>query len=913
MENNQSGLVERILQTPKPLSEEQRRAVLSKAKYLRIVAGAGTGKTETLTRRIVYLIMHEKVEPKSIVAFTFTEKAAQGMKSRIYDRVKELGGDEACAKLGDMYVGTIHGFCLRVLEDVFHYGDHETLDENKEMAFLLRFGWALGLGKSGRYSDNCELFLKSVNVVYDELLPRGKLKEANPVFFKQLEKYEEFLRQYRLLNFGQQVAYTVHHLEAKPEALDYIKHLIVDEYQDINRAQEKLIRLIGDKSTVFIVGDPRQSIYQWRGSDEKCFEDFLKVFPEAAQVTLRENRRSVNEIVNIANNVASHFGHSYDPLQHKRPESGLACIIVHDTPESEADWMAKSIQELVLERKACSYSDIGILVRSVATSSGPFLEAFRRMDIPFVVGGKVGLFKRDEIQAVAMLFTWLYEDGFWLPNPSSWHDRIQGDDLLDGALDKWNACMGKSFSIPSDTAERLTEWKSSAEAGKFRSFIDVFEKLLAIIGYLNLNSSNKIHATIMANLGRFSSLLDDYEASVSYGGRKKDIKDFFKGLFWFINSYAATAYEEQQSDDLRGIDAVQIMTIHQAKGLEWPVVFMPSLDSDRFPPKRAGKPQEWLVPRELFNAVRYEGSQEDERRLFYVGVTRARDLLCLGYFSRSSRQRHPSIFVSEIGDKLISLHGKGKLPDLAIHRMRDEEELDTFSAGEVISYLRCPCFYRFREIWGYKPEIVRELGYGKSLHFCLRTATEPIKHGKDPVLVMQSVVRKNFHLPYAPDNVQKIMMNNAERVLTNFVIKNLEDIRNIEAVEVRLEFPMERSTVAGKADVIMKTGEKDMQVRDYKTSDEVTTPAESALQVRMYTMGLRMLDKPIGSASVANLRDARIEPVPVGEEETKKAHALARTAIEGILKRKFEPKTGPHCTQCDFRSICKTGSEYHRM
>lgn len=161
-------LIDRILNVPKKLSDIQRAAVLSDKNHIRIIAGAGAGKTETLTRKIVYLLLIEKVEPSSIVAFTFTEKAAQSMKSRVYDRIKHLGGDEICAQLGDMFIGTIHGYCSRLLEDHFRYGNYEVFDENQEMAFIMRVGWELGLNKNGKYSTNCETFLNTLNVVYGE-------------------------------------------------------------------------------------------------------------------------------------------------------------------------------------------------------------------------------------------------------------------------------------------------------------------------------------------------------------------------------------------------------------------------------------------------------------------------------------------------------------------------------------------------------------------------------------------------------------------------------------------------------------------------------------------------------------------------------------------------------------------------
>ncbi|MBO3842909.1 MAG: ATP-dependent helicase, partial [Candidatus Brockarchaeota archaeon] len=599
-----------ILDKPKPLSSEQRKALLSNNRYIRIVAGAGTGKTETLTRRIAYLLLYKNIEPKDIAAFTFTEKAAQSMKSRIYERVRSLHGDEACAKLGEMYVGTIHGFCLRVLQDHFNYGDHDVLDENQEMAFLLREGWSLRLGVNGRYSQNCGKFLRSVNVIYDELLDREKLKEKAPQFYRHFEKYESLLQNHRLLTFGKMIYLTVDSLQRNPAPISNIKHLIVDEYQDINKAQEALIKLIGKQSCVFIVGDPRQSIYQWRGSDESCFENFTKLFPSCEKVSITENRRSARLIIDAANTFAGTFETAhYEKLKHVRAEEGKCFLVSAETPEEEAEWVVSQVEEYV-NSGICNYNDIGILLRSVATSGGPIIDLLRQRNIPYIVGGTVGLFRRDEAQAVGRLFVWAYEKGFWVENPWNWSDRSEGDDLLNTALEYWESAT--SISLSPTKMNDLKEWKERVASGKFKNFSEAYQELLVMLGFLKLDPSNRLHAAVMANLGRFNTLLTDYESSLRLGGRPVDWTNAVKGLCWFINTYATGAYDEQPSEDIRGIDAVQIMTVHQAKGLEWPVVFIPCLVDRRFPSSQTGTPQEWFVPRSMFDVKRYEGDVESE-------------------------------------------------------------------------------------------------------------------------------------------------------------------------------------------------------------------------------------------------------------------------------------------------------------
>ncbi|MFH0817107.1 MAG: UvrD-helicase domain-containing protein, partial [Candidatus Micrarchaeota archaeon] len=194
MSDDRTRLIEDILSKPIPLRDKNKiAAVTTASRFVRVIAGAGAGKTETLTRRIAYLLLVEKVPPSAIVAFTFTEKAAAGMKERIYERVGEL--DESMVPhLGEMYVGTIHAYAKRLLEDHFGYGMHTLLDENQEVAFLLRHGWNLGLREyDTNYTDACRVFLRTSNMALDELLDQETLKNEATTFFGRFTSYHEIL------------------------------------------------------------------------------------------------------------------------------------------------------------------------------------------------------------------------------------------------------------------------------------------------------------------------------------------------------------------------------------------------------------------------------------------------------------------------------------------------------------------------------------------------------------------------------------------------------------------------------------------------------------------------------------------------------------------------------------------------
>lgn len=894
------NILSRILNEPTKLSEKQKEAVVSNSRYLKVIAGAGAGKTETLTRRIAYLLLVEEVEPASIVAFTFTEKAAQSMKSRIYQRISQLGREDLLKRLGEMYVGTIHSFCLRLLEDHFGYGDYQVFDENQEMSFILRQGWTLGLGKQGYYSKNCEEFLNTISVVYGELIDRELIKQKAPEFNHMLFKFEEELDRRHRFTFNRIIHETIEQLRKNLEDVSYIQHLIVDEFQDINEAQFQLIKLLGQNGKIFVVGDPRQSIYQWRGSNEKYFHDFSDEFEDASTVEIKENRRSAKEIVGISNLFADGFSDvDYEHLIPTRDQEGEAVKLEFEKPEEEARWVAEEIQRLTSQGD-CSFKDFGILMRSVKTSAEPFLAIFKEKKIPYIVGGKVGLFKRDEAQAIARIIAWVSPEGFWIPDPYNWKEKIIEDELLETGLDLWQTVT--EFNLPSTIKQDLKKWKDEINNGKYSNFKDLYHSLLCKLGYLNFNPEDKLHVALMANLGRFSSLLGDFETTGRFGGRRVNVAKEIKSLCWYMNNYASKAYEEQPADDIRKIDAVQILTVHQAKGLEWPIVIVPSLLTNRFPSIMAGRQRRWYIPRELFNAERYEGGIEEEKRLFYVAISRPRDQLILSYF-KARRQSEFLDTIDKIGVKLEDAQTytiKYKSPE----KVKDEE-IQTFSATEIIDYMRCPHHYRLLKLWGYIQNPSPLIGYGETLHFCLRYAAELIKHeGYNPISAVATAVDEKFFLPFSSEKQAEKIKKSAKKLLIQFAKDREKDMKNIEEVESRIEFPVQNATIVGKVDVILKEGNV-YEIRDYKTSDEVLSKEDSQLQVKLYSQGLRNMGWDIQQGSVAYLKESQLDTVNVAEEKVNEARKIAESTINNIVQGRYQPKPSKFCVNCEYSDICK--------
>jgi len=900
---NRDTLIRQITEKPKPLSKSQKKAVLSNKKNVRMIAGAGAGKTEALTRRILYLLIVEKIDPQAIVAFTFTERAAQSMKSRVYQRIMQLGRDDLAQRLGEMHIGTIHGFCLRILEDYFEYGNYGIFDENQEMAFIMRVGWSLGLHATGEpYSKACEDFYNTVNMVYGEHI-RDIIKKKAPIFFNQLSKYEDLLDTNRRLTFSRIIYECVEKVKHHTDKLNYIKHLIVDEFQDIDPSQYMLIKIIGSFAKVFIVGDPRQSIYQWRGSKEQFFHDFIKDFESVHSVQISENRRSTQNIVNVSNKFADCFeGVNYEHLNPVRKPKGQIVKLEFVSEDAEATWIADQIERLV-KKKGCRYSDFGILLRSVNTSGDPFISIFKSRRIPYLVGGKVGLFKRDEAQAVGRILSWLSDDGFWYENQYGSWERTTGDELLTSGLQYWRAAV--DFELPRDITKRLRAWKESVLGQKFTDFKGIYFALLLTLGYQNFSLHNDYHLACMANLGRFSALVRDYEIVIRMDKGKCNWNSEFKNICWFMNTYACRAYEEQTVEDMRHVNAVQVMTVHQAKGLEWSIVFLPALLKRRFPSSKAGRARKWLVPRKLFDVKRYEGGIEEEKRLFYVALTRARDKLVLSYFKKYKKASQSKFVDILPGNPLVEEKSHTFQLNYMPMKVPAEEEIHTFSTTEIIDYMRCPHHYRLNKLWEYIQNFSPLIGYGEALHFCLRKAAELIQgDGYDPISAVATAVDDSFFLPFADSDFSKKIQKGARKILLAFARKFEQDMRNIVEVETRLEFPLQSAMLVGKVDVIMKD-ENTYEIRDYKTSDMVITEADSALQLRLYSLGLRNTGWSIDTGSIAYLQDAKVRNVPVNPELISKAKRKAESTIKKINDRKYKPRPSVFCGECEYNQICK--------
>ena len=888
------------------LSKEQRQAVISTERYIRITAAAGAGKTTTITSRILYLIA-SGVNPSSIVAFTFTEKAASEMKSRVIGKLRRVF-PESHIDIGSMFIGTIHSFCFSLLKDKFHYEDYEPLDENREAAFVLanssRIGLELLKGESLR--EKLYNFLASIYVVFNELIPEDALEKEAPLFYELYKNYLMLLENHKLISFGRMIQLAVEKIEEDPSAISHIKHLIVDEYQDINRAQEKLIRLIAGSASVCVVGDPRQTIYEWRGSDDMCFLRFSEYF-KSADFEIRGNRRSTKEIISVANNVGLGFREEAlrVPMEPVRTERGHAFWLDFETPESEADWIARTVSKLV-DSGRCGFKDIAILLRSVKSSGPEIIKKLKQYNIPFVVGGKVGLFKRDEILAIAFIFTWIAE--------KEW-DRKKFSSDVDSSVRLYREVQEK-WPLLFEISE-LKNFKVELLGGKFKSLIEAYQRLLHILNFKLLDPQNVEHRVIMMNLGRFNEVVADFEHSYRRGGRRVNWKRMLDTFYYFLRLCACEEYEEKQFE-MENVDAVKLITVHQAKGLEWKVVFVANLVEGRFPSgmvlrsRKGGKrDRKWYIPDSLFDRERYEGSIESERKLFYVAITRACDLLILTSHRRdeTKRTRNVSQFVWETGlvpsnaDEIKNLLEKVDLK----HASETGERHQSISLKSFLDYLRCPYYYFLNSVCGFVAPLNEMLGFRKAIANIHRRIIKKSSRDKHPVDVVGSIVEKEFYLPHmvVDYGAGRIIKEDTKRAFLRDSELNSEKYISYEEDIIRIELSFRNSVaLSGRVELLIgKNGETELKY--VMTSTDSWSKEEARLRLKIIALLSRKAGIAVKRAVIYMPLKNQSETVSIEDGDLKEIERIVKENLENLARGDYFKKNGESCNRCDFVQICR--------
>ena len=862
----------------------QQAAMDELAAPLQLIACAGSGKTEVLAQRIARILAQSGVKPANVIAFTFTEKAAAELKERIYRVVNEQIPD--IVGLAEMYVGTMHGYCLDLLQtyipDTFKFG---VLTDITQQLLIDRESNKSGLStctkrvggvetKLRRYTDT-KVFKGALSILQEDAVDLSLVPEG---VTSSLGMYRQFLARKYYFDYTSMMVDAVGFLERSQTAFDLdtaeeslrdhvrdeVKYVIVDEYQDVNPIQERLVRkLCHFGANLCVVGDDDQTIYQWRGSEVSNIVTFAGRYDGVRTIELADNFRSSKGIVELGRSVAERLDSSerlskkMQHASHQAWERGDMLTLQFEDEGGEAEFIAERVVDLqgmpfvdkpVAVPRGLSWSDCAVLFRSVKDADA-LVDQFKRRNIPFIIKGLARLFDAPEIQACAGLFRYmmgtlsatelreLWDAALLIPDPAKWPVMIQE---LDNGSDFTASNRWGTYNIQ-------------------RLYLRALETL--DLREATIPGSAARAELVMYQLGKFSQVISDFEA-IHFSSDPARKYEAFQG---FLTFQAPGVYEESDEDaGYVAPDAVVISTVHRSKGLQWPAVFVPFMRRNRFPMKAAGGTQTipHVIPIEAVpNGARYRGGVADETRLFYVAVTRAQKYLYVTYAPGASAmyRKASDLYLHCTSSTWMSTSDEG-LPNLT--RLpptpRQETPNISISFSELKYLLDCPYQFKLRFMYGFNPPIHEALGYGKGLHDALAEMHKRALAGDVPTKAeTEMLVDLHLHTPYAYPTLREQLRRAAITAIDRYFDRHGGDLTRTIHSEKKVEVQIAPGvTVDGRIDLIKSLETGETAIVDFKSTEDSQAESVTKDQLSIYALGYQELTgAPADRIQILNLDD----------------------------------------------------------
>ena len=664
------------------LNDKQKEAVLATEGPCLVIAGAGSGKTKVLTHKIAYLLSEKNVKPWNILSITFTNKAANEMKQRVEKLVGEASQE--------MWLGTFHSICVRILRRFIDRIGFDTtfliFDSTDQRTLVKECIKSIGLDDK-LFTDRSVLSEIS-NGKNDMLEPKAYQVKYNGDFRKEkigkvYELYQKKLKENNALDFDDIINYTIKILTENPDVLEYytekFKYVLVDEYQDTNKAQFMLVSILASKyGNITVVGDNDQGIYSFRGADITNILNFEKDFPGSKIVKLEQNYRCTGNILKAANAVIKNNENKYDKkLWTENEEGKLPCIYKAEDEYDEASYIVKQINMLKME-EYLKLSDFVILYR-MNSQSRAIEDIFRRENIPYKIIGGLKFYERKEIKDIIAYLRLIFNtsDNLSLKRIINEPKRGIGKTSLDNIQDISDK-TGKSMYEIIKYAEQYELNRVKANSIQF---VEVIEELRKQINQIPISELIKL---TLNKTGYVKAL--ENENTIEAESRIQNLEEFLTVAIEFEEQMAENTLAEflesiSLTSDIDNMeeseDTVTLMTLHSAKGLEFPVVFLVGMEEGIFPG---------------YKSIEEIKELEEERRLFYVGITRAMQYLYLTCAKRrtifgSTSYNQMSRFLKEIPKDLLD--GYEEIDNEDNNSFKDSNygwEYGTNYAGKVKTY-----------------------------------------------------------------------------------------------------------------------------------------------------------------------------------------------------------------------------------
>lgn len=975
------------------LTQAQRDAVTHATGPLLIVAGAGTGKTTVITRRIAWLVASRLARPDEILALTFTDKAAREMEERV-DTLVPYG-------YTDLHISTFHAFGYRLLRDnALEAGldsDLKVLSKPQQIIFLTEHLFELPLDLY-RPLGNPTSYLDALTT----LIARAKDEDCTPADYRRwadelsaqaaaipadreladaarrqnelaatYAAYETLMGKHGCIDFGDQVYRVLQLLRARPSVLaacqKKYRFILVDEFQDTNHAQFELVRLLAAANrNITVVGDDDQAIYRFRGAAISNILQFGEIYPDARNVVLTHNFRSPQAVLDASYRLITH--NNPDRLEVRsridkrlvgRADDGAAPVFgMFDTVSTEADEVAR----VIAERHAAGapYAEHALLVRG-NRDADPYLRALNMRGIPFRFSGSHGLYSRSEVRLLiafmrvvadprdsVSLYALAASDAYQLDpmdlaalcgtsrrRNASLHDVMAALDAHHGGAEA--AHQGRAFApTPDDRAifESFSQ-ESRATVGKIMADIrryvalsawkppgQVLYAFLRGSGYLERLSRQVTPEDDLRiqNIARFFDLVKSYENLDERGM----LAQLVRHLDMLMAAGDNPAVAEADSD----LDAVSVLTVHKSKGLEFPHVFIVGAVDGRFPSR--ARAERLPLPVALMRQALPSGDAhvQEERRLFYVAMTRAQQRLYIygAHDVGGKRARKPSRFIFEALESRAAAALVGRTSAAqAIERFAPgvdvdapapspipDDQLLSLSHKQLDDYMTCPLKYKFVHVLRVPLLANHAVVYGRALHEAISHCNAARRDGQDPTVaqVLEMFARAWVNEGFLSPEHEAQRFEQGQRVLAAWVERQA-GTRVPRIVEEEFTFLLGRTRVVGRYDrVDVWDGDKaaiiDYKSTDVRTQEEADKRARDNFQLTVYALAWREHTGRLPQyTELQFLESGLVGRARKTERDVDEGRRIIEAAAKGLRARRYvatpEART---CAACAFAEIC---------
>lgn len=1019
------------------LNDEQIAAVTSSADRLLVIAGAGSGKTEVMARRVAWWVAVEGYPKSEIVAFTFTEAAAEELKFRIRKWLQDVALPEEDVSIGGMYIGTIHGFCLQALRELAPdaYYMMDVLDEAGRVSFVEQGGYGVlamptfeaaaeDVGAASGRFRSVELFLRGYDLLNEygvldvtlasEMPPADLMDEKewckgaklntpvgdsalNKAFADSAARYYAYLRARRFFDFSTVQSELLRRLSTDETFATAFRlrwrRLVVDEVQDINPVQDGIIKaIVGPDGRLTAVGDHRQAIYSFRGGRIDLMGAInrdLQNDDSGEVLELPANYRSTPRIITLANRwsttIGDRAGMSNPDMEHGRAaridqDGQHVSLIRFDDRVTEAGWIGDAIGELVRPQsgdgaqhdykdttRGLKYSDIAILVRS-ATDIRVYQDALRTRGIPAVVRAGPDLFSQPECLLVIAAFarasgiTRFYGAA---ADPRSLPGRVNAvlgsngetEDVITRAA---ALLRTRGLSVPDGAEQRLVRLARAIHErcsgdGVVSTSTDALACKEAITWLRGRSALRRVFPQTILHWLLYEAGLpawgesDAAKVAFFHVGQISKLVKSIETTGWTTPSalkwqaiallyWGTSSARAEEAPLLAELDAVTITTVHSAKGLEFPAVFLADVNARRFPSQFArsvpGVPYDVNVlptvnPALLADNPNYDG----ERRLMYVALTRAERFLFITYSGTGT----PSRFVTQLAPMVAAVGGtvatgpQNIAPTLSYTASAHHRETRFGTSFSDIRYfLECPTDFYLRVVLGFTPTIGQEFGYGRGVHNLLRAVhTDPAHWAAmagDPKKIEEAVGELQqqglFYLRYTTAEPLENLMAKASKGVVAYVGRYAEELARLK-FEPEKPFetliPDENLLITGAIDVVRLDDPPRVTIIDFKSGDSASENASGltadlmGFQIGVYGLAAKAeleFDPQQGLVRyVGELDAAKAEmAVSLSDEKLGQVRSEVVQVAKDIRDRKFgagpSARRPDRCVNCDMLKLC---------